>query len=54
MKIGINKFGNKFPYILNYITPKPLILKENAEREGFQIYKWLWFGIKIDKTIRRP
>lgn len=50
MKIGINKYGNSFPNILQYIIPKPLMLKENAKREGFQIYKWLWFAIKIYKS----
>ena len=51
MKVGINKVGNRFPYILWYIIPRPLLIESSVKRTGYQLYKWLWFYIQIDKTI---
>ena len=51
MKVGLNKVGNRFPYILMYIIPRPLLIESSVKRTGYQLYKWLWFYIQIDKTI---
>lgn len=47
MTFGIMGYGRWLD--LRYILPQPLLLESNAQRAGFQQYRWLKFFFTIPR-----
>ena len=49
MEIGIHRMHNRWPYILKYLWPRPLLIDSTVREQGYQQYKWMWFYFTIKR-----